>query len=61
MVVIKMKRDTYGGLAYLKNALNYLEDNEKSLFTGGFGVTTSPLEATYRQMLAVRKYFGKVS
>ena len=53
MVIIKVKRDTYGGLRYLKNALNYLEDGEKSLFIGGFGVVT--------QMVAVRKYFGKLS
>lgn len=61
MVIIKVKRDTYGGLRYLKNALNYLEDGEKSLFTGGFGVATAPLEETFAQMVAVRKYFGKQS
>jgi hypothetical protein len=61
MVILKIKRDTQGGLPYLRNAISYLEDDEKSLFTGGFGVTTAPIEETYRQMVAVRKYFGKVS
>ena len=61
MVFMKVKRDTNGGLKYLKNAINYLEDDEKSLFTGGWGVTPEPLEDTFRQMLIVRKNFDKVS
>ena len=61
MVLLKVKRDTYGGLRYLKHAVKYLEDGEKALYTGSFGVTPEPLEDTFAQMVAVRKYFGKVS
>ena len=58
MVVIKVKRDTDAGLNYLKNACLYLENDEKSLFTGGCGIDP---DKAYEHMLKVRKYFGKTS
>ena len=61
MVVMKVKRDTNGGLKYLRNAIEYLENDEKSLFTAGFGVNPNIIEDTFKHMVKVREYFSKVS
>ena len=60
MVIIKVKKCTGGYKTdYLYNALDYLYDKEKALHIGGYGVDTTNLEKTYRQMVYVKKYFHK--
>lgn len=61
MVKIKVKRDTYGGTQYLYNACHYVEDWERIVTIGGFGVDPYDLKKTFHQMMCVREYFGKVS
>ncbi len=60
MVIIKCKKDSGGyNSMYLMKALNYLYDREKALHIGGYGVDTSDLKKTYKQMCYVKKYFHK--
>ena len=61
MVVMDVIRDTQGGLKYLRNACEYLEDEEKSVYTGGFGVNPYNVNQTYKQMVSIRQYFEKTS
>ncbi len=61
MVIMDVIRDTRGGLKYLHNACAYLEDDEKSVYTGGYGVNPYNLGSTYRQMVSVRQYYEKTS
>lgn len=61
MVVMDVIRDTSGGLKYLRNACEYLENEEKSIYTGGYGVNPYDLNKTYRQMVSVRQYYEKTS
>ena len=61
MVIMDVIRDTSGGLKYLRNACEYLENEEKSIYTGGYGVTPYDLNQTYRQMVSVRQYYEKTS
>ena len=61
MVIMDVIRDTQGGLKYLHNACAYLENEEKSIYTGGFGVNPYNLNTTYRQMVSVRQYYEKTS
>lgn len=61
MVVMDVIRDTQGGLKYLRNACEYLEDEEKSVYTGGFGVNPYNVNQTYKQMVSIRQYFDKTS
>ena len=60
MVIMDVIRDTRGGLKYLYNACGYLEDDEKSVYTGGYGVNPYNLNTTYRQMVSVRQYYVSV-
>lgn len=60
MAKIKVIRNTYGGLEYLQNAVNYVTD-ERALYKVGYGVTPYDTSMAYNQMLATRQYFGKVS
>ncbi len=61
MVIMDVIRDTRGGLKYLWNACRYLENDEKSVYTGGYGVNPYNLNTTYRQMVSVRQYYEKTS
>ncbi len=61
MVAVKVIRRTDGGVSYLCNACRYLENGERALQIGGYGVDAQHLEHTCHQMLCVRKYFHKVS
>ena len=61
MVIMDVIRDTRGGLKYLYNASRYLEDDEKSVYTGGYGVNPYNLNTTFRQMVSVRQYYEKTS
>ena len=61
MVVMDVIRDTQGGLKYLRNACEYLEDEEKSVYTGGFGVNPYNVNQTYKEMVSIRQYFEKTS
>ncbi|MDE5770565.1 MAG: relaxase/mobilization nuclease domain-containing protein [Ruminococcus sp.] len=61
MDIVKMKRDTEGDLYYLVNACKYLEDPERVLALGGYGVNPYNVESTVYQMIQVKKYFSKTS
>ena len=63
MVEIKVKRDSSGGNAYMKNALHYVHDKngERPLSLHGNGVDPTSADAAYEQMYAVKHYFGKTS
>lgn len=61
MVVMDVIRDTQGGLKYLRNACEYLEDEEKSVYTGGFGVNPYNVNQTYKEIVSIRQYFEKTS
>ena len=61
MVIMDVIRDTRGGLKYLWNACRYLENDEKSVYTGGYGVNPYNLNTTYRQIVSVRQYYEKTS
>lgn len=60
MAEIIVIRNTYGGLKYLNNALNYIGDN-RALSVYGYGVNPYDSDMAYRQMMAVRKYYTKTS
>ena len=60
MAKIDVIRNTYGGLDYLQNALNYVSDN-RAICGGGYGVNQYDPNMAYDQMLAVKSYYGKTS
>ena len=60
MAKIDIIRNTYGGLEYLQNALEYVSD-DRALYRGGFGVDPYNCSNAYDQMLLTRKYFNKTS
>lgn len=59
MVILKVKRDTYGGEDYLKNMCCY-PYKKKLVHICGYGVDPNP-EFAYHQMMAVKRRFGKTS
>ena len=60
MAKIDVIRNTYGGLEYLQNALDYVSD-DRALYRGGYGVNPYDYNMAYNQMLYIRQYFNKVS
>ena len=60
MAKIDIIRNTYGGVKYLQNALNYVSD-DRALYRGGYGVNPYDSSMAYDQMLYTRRYFNKVS
>lgn len=60
MAKIDVIRNTFGGLQYLQNAVNYVTD-ERALYGGGYGVNPYDSCAAYNQMMLTRQYYGKVS
>lgn len=59
-VVIVMLRQSDGGFKYLENACRYIRDG-RELTCGGFGVNPFDTKAAYRQMEAVKRYYGQTS
>ncbi len=59
-IIVKIIRDSDGGLQYLQNACNYIRDG-RELTCGGFGVNPFDAKAAYRQMEAVKSYYGQTS
>ena len=53
-IIIKPEADK----DYLKNAVNYIIKNDDTMYYGGINVCP---EKAYKQMRAVKKYFGKTS
>lgn len=60
MAKVSVIRNTYAGTQYLQNALNYVSDS-RALYGGGYGVNPYDPNIAYYQMMATRRYFGKVS
>lgn len=60
MAKIDIIRNTYGGLQYLQKALNYVTD-DRAMSIEGIGVNPYNVDQAFNQMLATRRYFGKVS
>ena len=54
------KIDIQGGLSYLENALNYVNDDH-AINCSGYGVNPYDPAMAYDQMLATKRYFGKTS
>ena len=61
MVNIKLIRNTYGGMEYLQKACNYVINEHNPVFVGGLGVDYRNADTAYIQMVAVKKYFGKLT
>lgn len=68
MVFVKLRRNTAGGMDYIRRLLRYFRYDSKTgkerkdyVSMNGFGVDYVNLEYAYHQMKEVRKYFGKVS
>ena len=61
MVHIELIRNTYGGLSFLRNACNYVINEHNPVFVGGLGVDYRNVDTAYAQMVAVKKYFGKLT
>ena len=60
MVVLKVKRDTYGSnTEYLEHALRYVGNPKKCQYLAGFGVDPYDLDHCYNQMMTVKEYFHK--
>lgn len=60
MVIIKIKRDTYGSKTnYLEHALRYVGDPKKNKYLAGFGVDPYDLNNCYKQMQTVKEYYHK--
>ena len=53
-------RNTYGGMRCLENAIQYVQD-ERANYLDSFGVSAYSLPMAMDQMVATRRYFGKVS
>ena len=60
MVIVKVKRDTYGSNTdYLEHALRYVGDPKKSRYLAGFGVNPFDLQCCFDQMMKVKNYYQK--
>ncbi len=60
MANIDVIRNTYGGLQYLENAVRYVQD-ERANYLDSYGVSKHSVPMAMDQMVATRRYFGKVS
>ena len=58
MVILKVIRHTDGGEAYLRNALNYVED-DRAIALKGYGVDAHDPGNAFDQMMSVKGYYGK--
>ena len=61
MVYVKLIRQSDAGADYLRNAVSYLENRERAICSGGYGVDPYNLNATFSQMMAVKSCFYKTS
>lgn len=61
MVNIKLIRNTYGGIEYLKKVCNYVINKHSPVFVGGLGVEYRDAQKAYLQMVAVKKHYGKLT
>lgn len=60
MVLVKLKRDTYGVASdYLRKSLEYIYNPEKVKYIGGFGVSMHDVDTTQSQMEYVKRYFHR--
>ena len=60
MVIVKLKRDTYGSNTdYLAHALRYVGNPKKCEYIAGFGIDPYDLDHCYNQMMTVKKYYHK--
>ena len=61
MVIVKLIRDTDGGIAYLRNTVRYVANARKAIAFGGFGVDDTDPEFAFRQMCIVKKRYHQTS
>lgn len=60
MVLVKLKRDTYGVASdYLRKSLEYIYNPERAKYIGGFGVSIHDVDTTQSQMEYVKRYFHR--
>ena len=61
-ILIKVIRDSDGGLKYLRNMCNYIWDGrEQECGYGGYGLNPYDAGAAYSQMEQVKRYYGQTS
>ncbi len=60
MVLVKVIRDSDGGLVYLRRMCAYVRDG-RALAYGGYGVNTHDPDIAYLQMETVRRYYHQTS
>lgn len=61
MVILKVTRHSERDSEYLLNALSYVEDRERAICRGAYGVEPYTPAYSYHQMMAVKYYFSKTS
>ncbi|WP_028516901.1 relaxase/mobilization nuclease domain-containing protein [Ruminococcus flavefaciens] len=62
MVLVKLKRDTYGVASdYLRMSLEYIYNPDKAKHMNGFGVSTHDAETTQSQFDYVKHYFHRTA
>ena len=61
MVYLKSIRHSNKDNKYLRRACAYLENDERAICCGGYGVDPYNLDYTYNQMMAVKRYYSKTS
>ena len=52
MAKIDVIRNTFGGVNYLQNAVNYVTD-ERALYGGGYGINPYDSNTAYNQMMLI--------
>lgn len=61
MVGVIVKRNTYGGEEYVRNACRYVTNPSKAIAVYGCGVDYTSAENCYKNMMAVKSYFRNTS
>ena len=61
MAVIKVIRNTYGGVEYIQNACQYIHNSKYMKCCSGFGVCANDYMKAAAEMILVRRFFHKES
>ena len=59
-IIVKIKRQSDGGIGYLHNMCHYVRDH-RAIAKGGYGLNIEDPEIAFSQMVWIRKYYGQVS
>lgn len=61
MAVIKVIRNTFGGVEYIQNACQYIHNSKYMKRCSGFGVCANDYMKAAAEMILVRRFFHKES